>query len=42
MSLWKRLEKTFERIGAARAASQLAAMGYHDAAKRLMLRQDED
>jgi len=31
---------TFEAIGRARAASQLSAMGYHEAAKALMLGED--
>jgi hypothetical protein len=32
---------TFEAIGTARAASQLAQMGYHDLAKNLMLQGTE-
>jgi hypothetical protein len=32
--------KTFERVGTARAAQQLSAMGFHKEAKTLMLRQD--
>tara|TARA_B100000925_G_C21789437_1_gene379842 strand:+ start:404 stop:541 length:138 start_codon:yes stop_codon:yes gene_type:complete len=35
-----RLIKLFEKIGTARAASQLANMGYHNEAKALMLGKD--
>lgn len=34
---FSRMVKTFERIGRARAAAQLASMGYYEEARALML-----
>ena len=37
MLIWERVKNTFETIGYARAASQLAAQGYHNEAKYLYI-----
>lgn len=36
-SLFKRFVSLFERVGRARAAAELARMGYHEEAKKIML-----
>lgn len=35
--MWKRFNAFFHRAGRARAAAELARLGYHAEAKRLML-----
>jgi hypothetical protein len=34
--MFKRIIRIFERVAAARAASELARQGYHEQAKRIM------
>ena len=39
--MWKKITAFFEAVGTARAANQLAQMGYYTEAKNLMLRHAE-